>query len=245
MELKPLIVHPLETRVFHPGDDLVQFIISHVPTQLVREGLIVAVTSKIVSVAEGRLVPAGAIDKRELVERESDHYLGEIGYGVHLTIKHGLLIASAGIDESNSETGSYILYPTDPYASARALRAPLSHHWGLKRLGVLITDSKTTPLRSGTTGVCLSYAGFRAINNMIGTPDLFGRELRMTRVNAADGLAAAAVLTMGEGRERRPLALIENAEVEFTSEIDPTEIQIPLEEDLYFPMLRGLVKPRP
>jgi F420-0:gamma-glutamyl ligase len=90
----------------------------------------------------------------------------------------------------------------------------------------------------------LSYWGFDAVINMVGTPDLFGRPLRMTRMNMADGLAAAAVMTMGEGREARPLALIENPGVEFTENTDPAEILIPLVENLYYPMLKGLHGPK-
>ena len=77
---------------------------------------------------------------------------------------------------------------------------------------------------------------------MVGTPDLFGRPLKMTRMNMADGLAGAAVLLMGEGRESRPLAVIRHAGVKFCEKTDPTEILIPLEEDLYYPILRSAVE---
>ena len=152
---------------------------------------------------------------------------------------------SAGIDESNSETGEYILYPKDPFASAHNLWAALRETWKIKNLGVLITDSHTTPLRRGVTGICVSYAGFSAVRNMVGTEDLFGRPLRMTQMNFADGLAAAAVMLMGEGAESQPMALIENAAVQFCQRIDPSEIAIPLEEDLYYPLLRSFQSAKP
>jgi F420-0:gamma-glutamyl ligase len=92
------------------------------------------------------------------------------------------------------------------------------------------------------TGVCLSYSGFRAVRNLVGSPDLFGRELRMTRMNLADGLAAAAVMMMGEGDESRPLAVIENAEVEFSEDTQPEELRISPEEDLYAPLLSSRLR---
>ena len=79
-------------------------------------------------------------------------------------------------------------------------------HFGWKNFGVLITDSHTTPLRRGVTGIALSYWGFSGVQNKVGTPDLFGRTLKMTHVNLADAFAAAAVLVMGESNESTPVA---------------------------------------
>jgi coenzyme F420-0:L-glutamate ligase len=239
---KALTVLPLVTRVFHPREDLEGFVAESVPRSLVREKMILAVTSKIISLAEGRLLAKSGHAKEDIVREEADIYLGAIGYGCFLTIKHGLLLPSAGIDESNSETGDFILYPRDPFASAESLRRGLCSRWGVKDLGVLVTDSHTTPLRRGVTGVCLSYSGFRAVRNLVGSPDLFGRELRMTRMNLADGLAAAAVMMMGEGDESRPLAVIENAEVEFSEDTQPEELRISPEEDLYAPLLSSRLR---
>ena len=240
--MKPLIVHPIATRIFEPRQSLVDFVVQSVPKDRVHEDMILAVTSKIVSLAEGRLVPRDSINKKELVQREADIYMGEIGHGCFLTVKSGLLIPSSGIDESNSASGDYILYPRDPFASAFRIWSDLRRAWNLKNLGVLLTDSHTTPLRRGVTGVCLSYAGFQAVCNLVGTTDLFGRPLRMTQMNFADGLAVAAVLMMGEGAECQPLAVIENAQVQFSESTNPQELSIPFEEDLYFPLLDAFRK---
>ncbi len=239
--MKPLAVHPIQTRIFRPRESLFDFICQSVPKTLIGEGMVLAVTSKIVSLAEGRLLATDSIDKKSLVEKESDVFLGEIGYGCFLTIKHGLLIPSAGIDESNSQNGDYILFPEDPVASAEKLWSALRVNWNVEKLGVILTDSHTTPLRRGVTGICLSYAGFHGVKNLVGTPDLFGRELRMTQMNYADGLAGVAVMMMGEGSESRPLVMIENADVEFSETRRPGELMIPMEEDLYFPLIRPLV----
>ena len=125
--LPPLTVRPYKTRGFHRGESLAEFVIEMLDQQGLhgsprgsgglREKDILVVTSKIVSLAENRVRQAS--DKAALVRGEADTYLGEIAYGCHLTIKHGLLIPSAGIDASNSETGEYILFPTDPFASAQ------------------------------------------------------------------------------------------------------------------------------
>lgn len=234
-------VKALETELFSPGEDLAAFIVRNVPRAEVGERAVLAVTSKIVSLAENRLVPRASIDKASLVRREADVFLGEAGYGCMLTVKEGLFIPSAGIDESNSAGGDFILYPEKPFEAARALWEALRKEWGLRELGVLLTDSRTFPLRWGVTGCCLSYWGFRAVKSMIGTQDLFGRELQMTKINRADALAAAAVLVMGEGRERRPLAVLRGMDCEFTEHTDPSELRIEPEDDLYWPLFGGRI----
>lgn len=239
-----LQVHPIRTPIYEAHQDLTNFVIRAFEQLPVEENSILVITSKIVSLAEGALAPRHGTDKRQLVERECDLYLGEIGHGTHLTIKHDLLIASAGIDESNSQSGDFILFPKDPFASAENLRRKLQQHFGLKRFGVLITDSHTSPLRRGVTGVCLSYSGFLALKSLVGQPDLFGRELKMTQMNLADGLAAAAVMMMGEGAESQPLAYITGAPVEFSDLSDRRQISIPLEEDLYYPLLKTFLNPQ-
>jgi F420-0:gamma-glutamyl ligase len=235
-------VTALQTELFHPRQDLADFAAQNLERYLGNginsEKHVVAITSKIVSLSENRLVPKSTIGKKALVERESDVYLGEIGYGCHLTVKHGLLIPSAGIDESNSETGDYILFPVDPFASLKDLHQKLCARFRLKELGLIMTDSHTTPLRNGVTGIALAYWGMHGIRSFIGSPDLFGRPLQMTNVNIVDALASAAVLAMGESNECRPLTVIQGAEIEFSSHTDPAEVGIPIEKDLYGPILK-------
>ena len=112
----------------------------------------------------------------------------------------------------------------------------------IKNLGVIITDSKTTPLRWGVTGTAIAYSGFKPLNDLIGTPDLFGRELKMTKVNILDGLAAAAVLVMGEGIEQTPLAIIEDTSFVQYSDENPSDeelasLKISIDDDIYAPLL--------
>ena len=185
------------------------------------------------------------IKKKTLIQKESDHYLGEIKYGCHLTIKQGLLIPSAGIDESNSEKSHYILYPKNPFLSAKKIYKILQKKFKLKQFGVLLTDSHTKPLRRGVLGTALAYHGFKGTKSKVGAKDLFGRKLKMTYINVADALATAATYTMGESNEGRPLALIKASEVEFDSSYTRgKELRIPLEEDLYYPLLTGVFSSR-
>ena len=232
-----ILIEPVVTDIFHIGDNLNQFVQKHLVGRL-KEGSVVAVTSKIVSLAERRTVAKSQITKRELVKREAEVYLGEGGYGVELTIKHGLLIPSAGIDESNSESDEYILYPEDPYHSAAELGRYLRAAFGIKNLGVVLTDSHTLPLRRGVTGISLAHWGLKATRPLAGCPDLFGRKLQFTSVDVVDALAAMAVFLMGEADDCCPLAVISGARVEFTDSTSRQEIAIDREEDLYYPLLK-------
>lgn len=238
--LPALNIHPVNTRIFHQSEKLLEFVVEQVRSEFIRESMIVVVTSKIVSLAEMRLVDKASISKERLIENEADHNLGEVAYGCFLTIKHGLFIPSAGIDESNSENDQYILYPENPFRSAKLLWEGLRERWKLKELGVLLTDSHTTPLRKGVTGISLAHWGFVGLKDMIGSPDLFGREMKMTTVNVADALAAAATLMMGEANECRPLAILECNGMEFTENTDSEELKMPLQKDLYYPFFARL-----
>ncbi len=230
-----LQVKALSTGVYHRGENFSDFLTKNLKAVL-EEGNILAVTSKIVSLSENRIVSKSTIDKKKLVQSEADSYLGEIGYGCHLTIKQNLLIPSAGVDESNAEGNFYILYPLDPFLSAKKIHNIIKRKLHLKKIGILITDSHTMPLRRGVLGAALAYYGFKGVESKIGTKDLFGHELKMTQINIADALAVAATFTMGEGNESRPLAIV-NAPVEFIELPDNSELHIPLKEDLYKPLL--------
>ena len=230
-----LEVSAVQTKVFRSGESLSDFIVNSVEPRLIHESMVLAITSKIVSLAENRLVPKDSISKSELIDREADVNLGPIAYGSILTIKEGMMIASAGIDESNSETGSYILYPEHPFESARIIHAQLCERWNLGKLGIILTDSRTSPLRLGVTGVSLAYWGFRGLQDKVGQKDLFGQPLVMTKINLADGLAAAATLVMGEANESSPLAVLSGFDLDFQVETHAAELRVDPQDDLYYP----------
>lgn len=221
--------------------DITKLLDTSIPTFV--ENTILVVTSKIVSICEGRVVKIGTVDKDILIANEAEYYLPhtESKYDVTLTINHNLLVATAGIDESNGN-GYYILWPKDPQKSANMIREYLVKRFSLTKVGVIISDSRSTPLKWGTTGVSLSHSGFVALNNYIGEPDIFGHKLTMTQANVADGLATGAVTVMGEGKEQTPLALISDVPFVQFQEKNPTDeeiksLRINLEDDIYAPLI--------
>ncbi|MDR2412187.1 MAG: coenzyme F420-0:L-glutamate ligase, partial [Holosporales bacterium] len=147
----------------------------------------------------------------------------------------------AGIDVSNGQE-HYVLWPENPHQAATVLWRHLRDRNALTRLGVIFTDSQTRPLRWGVTGVGLAWCGFCPLWDCRGVPDLWGRPLQNTTINVLDGLAASAVLVMGEAAEQTPLAVIEGAPYLRFSESPPTEAEIhsfsiSRQEDLYAPLL--------
>ena len=227
-------VTAIRTAIFREGDGLISFITKHISRP--REGSIIVVTSKIIALSEHRTaVRTSEKVKDSIIKSESDFALKtKLAW---LTIKNGMVLASAGVDESNAN-GKLILLPKDSYKTASNLRKVLKKLWKLKKLGVLITDSRLLPLRAGSVGVALGYAGFKGVKDYRGTKDIFGRVLKMSRVDVADSLATAAVLEMGEGAERQPLAIIESAPVEFTEKVNPKELVIAIKKDLYYPLFK-------
>jgi F420-0:gamma-glutamyl ligase len=237
--MRSIQAQAIKTRIFTLGEDLAAFIIEHLPKSLLNEGTVLCVTSKLVSLSERSIVYKSDVSsKMDLVRAESDQFLSECAYGTALTIKHGILIPAAGIDESNAADDYYILFPKDPYSSARTLYERLRNHYGIREFGLIITDSHTLPLRRGVVGIGLAHFGFRATRNLIGHGDLFARPLTMTSIDVLDALSVAAVYVMGEADECSPLALVKADGLEFTESGDPSEIRIPREDDLYFPLLK-------
>jgi len=231
-------VRPIKTRVFKERENLAAFIREHIPN--LKDGSVLVITSKIIGLAEGRTVAdTGEKSKERTIKAESDSAV-KTKY-VWLTMKDGMLMANAGLDASNAG-GKFILLPADSFVCARKARAILKKLYRVKKLGILITDSHTAPLRAGVTGVALGYAGFKGIRDYRNMPDLFGRKFKFSQANVADGLAASAVLVMGEGKERTPLAVIEDAPVAFTETVNRKELFIPLKDDMYLPFLSKLPK---
>lgn len=238
-------VAALKTELITAGATTLLALLERVISDL-DEGSVVAVTSKIVSLCEGSVIPCDQIDKEELVVRESDLYLPASlsKYGHHFTITNNTLIPMAGVDESNGD-GQYVLWPKDAQATANQVRGWAKQKFGLSQIGVIITDSTCHPLRRGTNGIMLAYSGFRALNDYVGRPDLFGRPFTVSQADVAGGLAAAAVLQMGEGTEQTPIAILTELPFVHFQDRDPTAeelaaVIIPLEEDLFAPFLTSV-----
>jgi putative folate metabolism gamma-glutamate ligase len=238
--IKTAVIHP-------PQDDLLTAIADAIPS--LKEKSVVAITSKVVSIWQGRCVPMDRYAKKDdLVMREADLYLPrEMTPGAWCmhTIKNNVFIPSAGVDESNAD-GHYILWPKDPMGTAKQLWAWLRKKYKVKELGVIITDSHTIPLRRGVMGISLGHYGFEPLKDYRNTPDIFGRTLKMTQTNIPDGLAAAAVVLMGEGDECTPLAVVSDVPwIKFASHTRKpkkpfSSFEIRTHEDLYYPLLSAV-----
>ena len=208
------------------------------------EGSIVAIASKVVSLCEGRVVPL-SMNKDELIAREAQLYLpGSLNpYGVSLSVARNMLVWGAGIDDSNSG-GHQTLWPADPQASANQARAFLRDKFGLKKLGVILTDSSIRPFQWGTTGISIAYSGFEPLRKYTGEKDLFGRPFEYQSNNIQNGLAAAAALVGGEGDEQTPLVVLEDLDFVHFVEHDPTAeeleaLRIEPETDAFSPLFEN------
>lgn len=237
-------VKAIKTEKITPSKyNLSQFLDKFVPK--LAENTVVAISSKVVAICEGRVVKIDGVDKRKLIYQEAQFVIPpeKNKYNVSLTIKDNLLIAGAGIDESNGN-GYFILLPQNPQKSANFIRKYLRNKLSLRKLGIVITDSRTAPLRWGVTGLAVAYSGFKPLRDYIGKKDLFGREFLFEKLNIADSLAAAAVLSMGEGAEQTPIAIIEDPSFIDFQDSDPSkkelkDLRISLDADLYSELLKN------
>jgi F420-0:gamma-glutamyl ligase len=223
---------PVQTRIMHPPkDDLFAVLDTHLAD--VREGDVVCVSSKVVAIHQGRCVPAGSIEKSELVKREAELFILRGNAPTPLTVKQATFIGAAGIDESNAD-GHYILMPEDLFGFARALWEHIRAKHALQNVGIIITDSRSLPLRYGATGVALAFWGFAPLLDHRGEEDLFGREIRHERSNLADGIAAGANVVMGEVAESTPIVIARSVPgLAFTEANDPSELFTGFEDDIF------------
>jgi coenzyme F420-0:L-glutamate ligase/coenzyme F420-1:gamma-L-glutamate ligase len=135
-------------------------------------------------------------DARELevILREAVRIVRERGALVIAETRHGFVCASAGVDHSNApEAGTLVLLPVDPDASARRIRDSLTARFGCE-VAVIVSDSFGRPFRRGTTDVAIGVAGLAPLDDLRGTLDRAGRELRTTQIAVADEMAGAADL---------------------------------------------------
>ncbi len=171
----------------------------------------------------------------ELVLRESNRIVRTAKDVLIVEQRLGLIMANAGIDQSNVDdpaSGEYaLLLPADPDASAAQLRNALQAR-GTCAVAVVISDSFGRPWRMGTVGVAIGCAGLAATRDLRGSSDLFGRALRVTIVGHADEIAAAASLLMGQGHEARPVVLVRGLSAS-TPHQSAAALRRPGSEDLF------------
>lgn len=186
------------------GDDLAALLVGLLGDAApLADGDIVLVTSKVVSKAEGRVVPG---TREESLAGETARLVARRGPTRIVRTHHGLTLAAGGIDASNVALGHVVLLPLDPDASARALRVRLRELTG-RNVAVVVTDTAGRPWREGQTDLAVGAAGLRVLEDFTGRQDGYGNDLVVTAPAVADELAAAAELAQGK-LGARPFAAV-------------------------------------
>ncbi len=225
-------LYAVRTSIIKTGENLVEVILESLKRQNLQleDGDILALASKIIAYAEGRVAKLSNIkpseeakelakkfslqpEFAELILQEADKIYGGVERAV-LTLKNGVLTANAGIDNKNAPVGFVVLWPKNAEEWAKRIREEIIRETG-RHTAILIVDSGLVPLRLGTKGLALAVAGFKPVIDFRGEKDIFGKTLIITRHAVADDLASAAHLLMGEVAERTPVVLIKDAPVVF------------------------------
>lgn len=221
------ILAPGDVPRIESGADLAEIVGRSLRACPLEDGDIVVLAQKIVSKAEGRLVPLSGVvpsARAESLARQADKdprlvelILGEatevvrVAPGV-IIVEHrlGLVLANAGIDQSNVDHQggeAALLLPIDPDRTCLALRRSLVEASG-RLVAVMIVDSVGRAWRNGTVGIAIGVSGLDPLLDLRGRPDLFGRALRTSELGFGDEVAAAASLVMGQADEGRPIAVV-------------------------------------
>ncbi len=205
LEIRPVTGIP-EVR---PGDDLAALIVAAAPW--LADGDVLVVTSKIVSKAEGRLVPVPESGpereaaREAVLAAETARTVARRGHTRIVQTHHGFVMASAGIDASDVDRGHLVLLPVDPDASARALRAALRAHG--RDVAIVVSDTMGRPWRTGLTDVALGAAGIEPVRDYRGESDAYGNELHITQMAVVDELSAAGELVKNK-YDQVPVAVV-------------------------------------
>jgi coenzyme F420-0:L-glutamate ligase/coenzyme F420-1:gamma-L-glutamate ligase len=210
------------------GADLAALITDAAPGLL--EGDILVVTSKIVSKAEGRVVTG---DREAAIDAEAVRVVARRGPTRIVTTRHGLVLAAAGVDASNTAPGTLVLLPIDPDDSARKLRRAIAERRGIT-VGVIITDTLGRPWRTGQTDTAIGAAGVLPLRDHRGQVDTFGNPLEVTVAAVADEIAAAADLVKGK-TSQIPVAIARGLPELVTAEDGPGAAALirPAAEDMF------------
>ena len=248
ISILPVRVNPPLTRVVK---DLGAFVYERIHEEGIslEHGDIIVISSKLVSVAQGRMYEERLVkplkDSREIARRyKLDARLAELilresikvvggAAGLLMAYRPEGLVPNSGIDRSNSPKGLLILYPLRPFRTADEIRRRIQMLSG-KTIAVVISDSRVLPLRQGTVGLAIGYSGLRGVVDFRGDRDLFGKPLIHTRLNLADCICSATLLVMGESRESTPIAVLKGLrEFVDAKPHSPSEHLVDLNECLY------------
>ena len=220
-----------------PGDQLGEIIVEscrNEPNGPLLDNDVVIVTQKIVSKAEGRLVPIDPDDPvshKQLVEDEAVRIVRRRGDLIITETKHGFVCANSGIDLSNVERGYAALLPIDSDRSARRIHDIIFALLNV-RVGVIVSDTFGRPWRNGLTDVAIGVAGIAGVVDLRGTPDATGRIMNVTEVAVADELASTGELVMGKSYGI-PVAIVRGADPSWFRDSSIREIVRNPQEDLF------------
>ena len=223
---------PIRTRVMNPPQDDLVGVLDEYLTEL-KNGDVVLISSKVVAIHQGRSVLVSEANKEELIKQEADIIIERDYFSTPLTATNHAFLGTAGIDESNG-SGHYILLPEKIFEFAKESHAYLCQKHALNSLGVIITDSYSTPFRYGAMGVGLGWWGIEPLEDHAGRTDLFGRDIVYERSNVIDALAAGAIMVSGEVDECMPIVIARNVpRLKFTNKDTKDKLLVPYEEDLF------------
>jgi F420-0:gamma-glutamyl ligase len=223
---------PIKTRVMQPPQDDLWAVLDESLKEL-KENDIVLISSKVVTIHQGRSIKIGEVEKTDLVTREADLIIPRDYYKFPLYVANHAFLGSAGIDESNGG-GFYILPPENIFEFAKELHGYLLKKFSLDNLGIIITDSHSSPFRYGATGVALGWWGIEPVQDHRGRVDLFGREIRYERSNLVDGLAAGATVVSGEVDECLPIIVARGVpNVNYVNKNTRDQLLVPYKKDLF------------
>ena len=225
------------------GDDLAVLVVER---ETLEDDDVLVVAQKAVSKAEGRVVRLDEVKaspralelagegedprRTEVILREAVEIVRIRPPLLIVETRHGFICASAGVDASNApEPGTLVLLPLDPDGSAERIRARVEELTGT-RVGVIVSDSFGRPWRQGTTDVALGAAGIRVMDDLRGTRDRIGYELKSTQIAIADEIAGAAQLVMGKA-DGNPVAVVRGLDI--AGEGTANELVMPADRDLF------------
>jgi coenzyme F420-0:L-glutamate ligase / coenzyme F420-1:gamma-L-glutamate ligase len=223
------------------GDDLASLLETSTAERPLNDGDVVVVTSKAVSKAEGRVV---RMDREEAITAETVRVVARRGPTRIVETRHGLVLAAAGVDASNTDPGTVVLLPLDPDVSARALRSAMRERLGVD-VAVVVTDTMGRAWRNGLVDQAIGVAGLAPLEDLRGLVDAHGNRLDMTVTAVADEIAAAAELVKGK-LAGRPVAIVRGLAHRVTADHGPGAVALvrPAAEDMFRAGARDVVPGR-
>lgn len=255
---RTITLYPIKTPLIKPNDNILEIILEALIKQnlILHNEDILVIAETALSTSEGNLIEINKItpskkaeelskkyeiDPRivEIILDQSDKIYGGVK-GVILAEKNNLLLANAGVDSSNVPKGFVSLLPKNPKESIEKIRKEIEKRTQ-KKIGIILADSRTQPLRKGVIGVAVATTGFEPIEDLRGKKDLYDRELKITFLASADNLVSAAHLLFGESDEQTPVVLARGVKVRMI-ENETQDMSMSSDECLYLNIFKDFLK---